>query len=462
MRYDAIVIGSGQAGPGIASTFAGEGQRVALIEGDKLGGTCLNYGCRPTKTLRASAQIAHRARRAAEYGVQVGEVTVNFAQVMARKNRIIGEMQGSFRERITHVDGVDVYRAYGQFVGTRDGVHQVQVGDQVLEAERVYINVGARAFIPPIQGIEDVPYITNVEILDLPELPRHLLIIGGGYIGLEFGQMFRRFGSEVTIVESNPHLLSNEDEDVSEAVEALFRDEDIALYTNHKAVATSTQADGSIQLTIQSNESGEQRTLTGSHLLLAVGRTPNSDTLNVGAVGLETDKRGYIPVNGKFETNVPGIWAVGDVNGRGAFTHTSYQDYEILIANHKGEDRTVDNRIMAYAVFIDPPLGRVGMNEREARDSGRNVLMAVYQMADVSRARLDSDTVGLIKILVDADTEEIIGALSFGLHGDEFIQIISNFMHTGASYKVMQNALPVHPTVAEFLPTILGALKPLQ
>ena len=461
MKYDAIVIGAGQAGPGVAVTIANEGKKVALVEGDKLGGTCLNYGCRPTKTLRMSARVAHMVRRAEEYGIKIDGMNVDFSAVMARKNDIIGGMQDGTKEYFTSLEGVDIYWEYGHFLESENGLHRVQVGDDILEASQVYINTGARALIPPIDGIEDVPYITNVGILDLDTLPEHLIIVGGSYIGLEFGQMFRRFGSEVTIIESASHIASHEDPDVSEAVADLLEGEGIQIYTNHRAVATATDGD-QIRVTIKNKTTDEENTITGSDLLIATGRKPNSDKLNLEAVGVETDDNGYIVTTPTYETNIEGIWALGDVNGRGAFTHTSVQDYEILVATMNGKLRSADERFMTYAMFVDPPLGRVGMNETEARESGRNVLMAKYQMSDVSRAQLDSETEGLIKILVDADTEEIIGALFFGKHGDDMVQIISNFMYTGTSYKVMQNALPIHPTIAEFLPTILAELKPLE
>lgn len=466
MKYDAIIIGAGQAGPGIAITFAGEGKKVAVIEGDKLGGTCLNYGCRPTKALRASARVAHMARRAAEYGVNVGPVAVDFAAVMARKDDIIGGMQEGFRDYFENLDNVDIYRDYGHFVGTKDGLHQIQAGDTVLESEQVYINVGTRAVLPPIEGLNDVPHMTNVDILKLKELPQHLVIVGGSYIGLEFGQMFRRFGSEVTIIERSAHVASREDADVSEELETILKNEGVKLGTSSTAVAVRQSGDGNITVTCRDDETGNSVEFDGSHLLLATGRRPNSDKLNLGSVGVKTDARGYITVNGHFETNIPGIWALGDVNGRGAFTHTSYQDYEILIANHKAksaeEERTVDGRVMAYAMFTDPPLGHVGMHEREARASGRNVLQAVWRMDSVSRAQLDTETEGIVKMHVDADTEEILGATFLGMQGDDVVAIVSNFMATGASYKVMRDALPVHPTISEFLPTILGALEPLN
>ena len=460
MQYDAIIIGAGQSGPAIGTTLAKDGARVVIVEGDRLGGTCLNYGCMPTKSLRASARVAHLARRAEEFGVKTGKVEVDFPAVMERMREMIGGMQKSLDERTHGQKNVEVVYEYAHFLGTENGLHRVQAGDQVLEAPQVYINTGARAVIPPIDGLDSVPYLTNQGLLALDELPSHLVIIGGGYVGLEFGQMFRRFGSKVTIIEGKPHVAAREDDDIVEAIESMLRAEGIRLFTGHQVKSVAPGYDDQIEVTLLD---GEARVMVrGSHLLVATGRRPNSDRLNLEAVGVETDERGYIVTNERFETNVPGIWAVGDVNGRGAFTHTSVQDYEIVIANRQGRDRSAEERYTTYNMYTDPPLGRVGMSEREARESGKNVLMAVVPMENVSRAILESETQGLIKVLVDADSEQILGAAALGLHGDEIIAVFSNFMYTGASYKVMRDALPIHPTVAEFIPTILNQLRPVN
>jgi pyruvate/2-oxoglutarate dehydrogenase complex dihydrolipoamide dehydrogenase (E3) component len=458
--YDAIIIGTGQASSGLAKTFARNDEKVAVLEGDKLGGTCLNYGCRPTKALRASARVAHLARHAAKYGVHTGPVTVDFAAVMARKEEIVGKMQTGFTDWLTHMENVEVIREYGHFVGRENGHIQVQAGEQVLNGKRVYINTGTTPAIPPIEGIHDIPYLTDRNIFDLKELPEHLLIIGGGVIGLEFGHLMLRFGSRITLIDPGPRIASREDEDISAALEKILRDEGMTILTGRKITKAERLGQHKIELTLEHDGRGE--IISGSHLLIATGRAPNTANLNLASVGVKTDERGFIPVNDHFETGVPNIWAVGDINKRGAFTHTAYQDYEIVADNYAGGDRSVAGRITAYAMFTDPPLGRVGMTEKEARQSGKNVLMSVWQMADISRAKLESETLGLIKILVDADSEQIIGAAVLGMQGDDIIQIFSNFMHTGASYKIMQNALPIHPTVAEFIPTILGALKPLK
>ena len=458
MKYDAIVIGAGQAGPGVASTLASQGQKIALAEGDKLGGTCLNYGCRPTKALRASAVYAHRARRAAEYGVKTGPVEVDFQTVMRRKNDIISGMQSGMRDYFENLDGVDIYRSYAHFLPSENGLHRVQVDGAVLESERVFINTGARATLPPIDGLDGVPYLDNVTLLELDRLPQHMIVLGGGYIGLEFGQMFRRFGSQITIVEGGSRLAHREDPEVSQAIEGILADDGIDIIHHHRMTKVEQAADGSIIATLTHSDSGATRWISGSHVLIATGRKPNSDNLNLEAVGVETDRRGYIATDGVFRTNIPGIWALGDVNGRGAFTHTSYQDYEILMDSLNGGSRSVDGRIMAYAMFTDPPLGRVGLSETEAREQGFNYLVNTIPMASVSRAQLESETQGLLKVIVDADSEKILGAVTLGMHGDDFIQIFSSFMHTGASYTIMRDALPVHPTVAEFVPTLLAGV----
>ncbi len=461
MKYEAIVIGAGQAGPSLAAFFAGEGQRVALVEGAQLGGSCVNYGCTPTKTLRASARNAYQARRSVEFGIHTGEVHVDFAAVMARKDRIVSNSRNGLTEWLQGVDNLDILRGWASFEGRDDDLFRVRVNDEVHTAERVYLNTGTSARVLPIDGLENVEYLDNVSLMDLRELPQHIVILGGSYIGLEMGQIFRRLGSEVTIIEYSPRVASREDEDVTEEVERIFRAEGVNLLTGHKAVHVS-QAGSTITVTAEAVEGGQQTTVQGTHLLLATGRTPNTDKLNLEAVGVETDNRGFISTNGKLETNVPGIWALGDINKRGAFTHTSVHDYEIVRDNWKGMDRSADDRTMAYSMFIDPPLGRVGMSEKEARESGRKVLGMTHYMKNVSRAKEDNETDGLVKLLVDAETEEFLGACIFGMQGDDVVQVVSNYMATGASYKHMMRALPIHPTISEFFPTWLGMLKPLD
>jgi len=460
VKYDAIVIGAGQAGPGLASTFAAAGERVALLERDRLGGTCLNYGCRPTKAWRASAHVAHIARRASEYGVEVGDVRVDYRAAKARKDEIIGGMREGFEEYMRGVANVDVVEGDARMLAPSGSVHRVEVAGRTLESERVYLNVGARPLVPPIPGLAETPHLTNEGLLALEDLPAHLLVLGGSYIGLEFGQMFRRFGSEVTVLDKAPQLVPREDEDVAVAVAGVLSAEGVGVELGVGVDAVEREGEGvALRLT---DARGNERRLTGSHLLVAIGRRPNTDGLGLEDAGVETDERGYVRVDGHFATTAPGVWALGDVNGRGAFTHTSYQDSEILIDNWKGGTRSVDGRIMAYAMFIDPPFGRVGMGEAEARASGRNVLSASIPMSSVSRAQLDSEPHGLMKAFVDADTNEILGALVFGQSGDEIVQVLSAFMHTGAPYTVLRDALPIHPTVAEFIPSLLGALEPLD
>ncbi len=460
MRYDAIVIGAGQAGPSLAAFFASEGQNVALVEGGKMGGSCVNYGCTPTKTMRASARVAYQVKRGADYGVITGDVSIDFARVMARKDAVVSASRDGLTSWLESIDTLTIYREYGQFIGTENGIHQVQVGNDRIESERVYLNVGTRAMIPPIDGLADVDSLDNVKLMALTELPDHLVILGGSYIGLEIGQIFRRFGSEVTIIERSPRVAFREDEDISAEIERIMVEEGITILTDYSA--KQVQQDGnSVTVTIAKSD-GHTMDVSGSHLLVATGRIPNTDTLNLDAIGLDTDKRGYIETNGQLETSIEGIWALGDINRRGAFTHTSYHDYEIVRDNWLGDNRSADDRTMVYSMFTDPPLGRVGMSETEARDSGHNILAMKHLAKDVSRAKEDGELNGMVKLIVDADTEEFLGATTFIMQGDDVVQIVSNYMATGASYKKMQQALPVHPTISEFFPTWLGMLEPLD
>ncbi|MGB7338118.1 MAG: mercuric reductase [Phototrophicaceae bacterium] len=460
MRYDAIVIGAGQAGPSLAAFFASEGQNVALVEGGKMGGSCVNYGCTPTKTMRASARVAYQVKRGADYGVITGDVSIDFARVMARKDAVVSASRDGLTSWLESIDTLTIYREYGQFIGTENGIHQVQVGNDRIESERVYLNVGTRAMIPPIDGLADVDSLDNVKLMALTELPDHLVILGGSYIGLEIGQIFRRFGSEVTIIERSPRVAFREDEDISAEIERIMVEEGITILTDYSA--KQVQQDGnSVTVTIAKPD-GQRMNVSGSHLLVATGRIPNTDTLNLDAIGLDTDKRGYIETNGQLETSIEGIWALGDINRRGAFTHTSYHDYEIVRDNWLGDNRSADDRTMVYSMFTDPPLGRVGMSETEARNSGRNILAMKHLAKDVSRAKEDGELNGMVKLIVDADTEEFLGATTFIMQGDDVVQIVSNYMATGASYKKMQQALPVHPTISEFFPTWLGMLEPLD
>jgi pyruvate/2-oxoglutarate dehydrogenase complex dihydrolipoamide dehydrogenase (E3) component len=454
-RFDAIVIGAGQAGPGVATTLVSSGQRVALIEQDKVGGTCLNRGCRPTKALRASARVAHLARTAHRHGVRTGEVTVDFAAVMARKDALIDAWVDGYTQSLSHTEGLTLLHGQGRFVESGAGGHTVRVGDRVIVAPHVFLNVGTRATEPPIPGLESVPWLDNDRVLHLTELPDHLVVLGGSYIALETGQLFRRFGSSVTIVERGARVAAREDPEISGEIARFLLAEGVAVRTS-ATVERVAPTDRGVRVHVAGADP-----IDGSHLLVAVGRTPNTDLLDLHNVGLATDARGFIETDGHFRTAVAGIWALGDINGRGAFTHTSYQDFEILIDNLNGGTRTADTRIMTYAMFTDPPLGRVGMSEREARQSGRNVLKATFPMKDLTRAKLDGETDGLITMLVDADSDRLLGAATLGIAGDEIIQIVSALMHADAPCRVLAEMLPIHPTVAEFYPTILARLAPL-
>lgn len=438
--YDAIVVGAGQAGPGVAAALAGDGKRTALVEMDRVGGTCLNHGCKPTKALRASAVVAHQARRANTYGVWTGEVTVDFPAALRRVHDMIDGMREDLRTYVEGVDGLDTLTGRAELsTDSAGGRHTVTVDTAPHTAPEVYLNVGARAAIPPIAGLQSVSYLTEVELLALDRLPEHLIIAGGGYVGCEFGQMFRRFGSRVTmLVGSGP--LSREDPDVSDQVQAMLAGEGVEIIAERLERVAATPSGVAI---IGSGGA----TVSGSHLLMATGRCSNSDLL--GDHGVDTDDRGFFVIDDRFATSVPGVWALGDVNGRGAFTHTSYQDGQILGARN----RSLAGRISAYAVFTDPPLGRVGMNLAEARASGRRVLQTEVPMSSVSRAILESETTGFLRVLVDADSEEFLGATILGLHADDLVQLIGTAMQAGVRYPTVRDQLPIHPTMAEYLPS---------
>lgn len=464
-RFDAAIIGSGQAGPSLAVALAAGGETVAVIEGHLIGGSCINVGCTPTKTLRKSARVAYLARRAAEFGVRLGSIEVDFGAAMARTHERVNAARAGLEQWLAGQADLSVLRAWGSFVGRGAGGFELRVGDARLLARRVYLNTGTRALVPPIPGIETVPYLDNVSLLQLRSLPRHLVVLGGSYIGLEMGQIFRRLGSEVSVVETAPRITAREDADVSDAVRAMLADEGIAIHCGQPVEAVAPASDGAgVRLRVGGQD------IEGSHLLVATGRLPNTERLALSSVGVQMDAQGFVPTDGQLCTNVPGIWALGDINRRGAFTHTSYHDHEIVLANHRnaaqgGALRSADDRTMVYAMFTDPPLARVGIGEGQARElarAGRRILMATHAMKDVSRAKEESETIGLIKLLVDGESGRFLGAAIFGIQGDEIIQVISNFMATGASYRVLKDALPVHPTVTEFLPTILGKLAPLE
>ena len=456
-EYDAIVIGTGQAGPALARRLVAAGWKVAVIERKFFGGTCVNTGCTPTKTLIASAYAAYLARRASDYGVTIGgPVGVDMKAVKARKDAVSLPSRRGVERSLKQLKGCTVLEGHGRFVGPK----RVQVGDEALTADKIFINVGGRAVIPPIRGLDQVSYLTNSSMMDVDFLPPHLIVLGGSYVGLEFAQTYRRFGSAVTVVERAPHLIGREDEDVSRAVAEILKDENIDVRVNSKVIAVGKHGND-IAVTIE-NEGAETQ-IIGSHLLLAIGRRPNTDDLGLDKAGVATDSRGYIEVDDQLRTNVPGIWALGDCNGKGAFTHTTWNDFEIVAANLlDNEPRRVSDRITAYALYTDPPLGRAGMTEAEVRKTGRPALIATMAMEDVSRAFEKGETKGFMKILIDKETKQILGASLLGLSGDEVIHCILDIMYAKAPYTVLQRAVHIHPTVSEFVPTMLGDLRPLS
>jgi len=456
-RFDALVIGAGQAGPPLAARFAQEGMRVALIERERFGGTCVNTGCIPTKTLVASAYAAHLARRAGDYGVTLGgEVRVDMKRVKARKDEVSGRSRAGVERWMNSLEHITVYRGHAQFAGPK----AVTVGGETLEAERIFINVGGRPSARGIKGADTVPYLTSSGMMHVDFVPEHLVIVGGSYIGLEFGQMYRRFGSRVTIVEMGPRLIGREDEDVSAEVRAIVEREGVEIRLSATCLALAKHAKG-VAVAVDCTQ-GEPE-VVGTHVLLAVGRVPNTDDLGLDEAGIEADERGYIRVNDRLETSVPGVWAIGDCNGKGAFTHTAYNDYEIVAANLlDGEPRTVTDRIPAYALYIDPPLGRAGMTETEVIRSGRRALAAKRPMTRVGRAVEKGETQGFMKLVVDADSKAILGAAILGVGGDEVVHTVLDAMYAGMPYTRFQRAMHIHPTVSELLPTLIGELKPLE
>jgi pyruvate/2-oxoglutarate dehydrogenase complex dihydrolipoamide dehydrogenase (E3) component len=455
-RFDAIVIGAGQAGPPLAGRLTAAGMSVAIIERKLFGGTCVNTGCTPTKTLVASAYAAHLARRASDYGVTLGgPVGVDMKAVKARKDTVIGKSRASVESWLKGMKGCTVYEGHASFVSPQE----IEVNGETLVADRIFINAGGRATVPDMPGVEAVNYLTNTSILELDTLPRHLVIIGGSYVGLEFAQIYRRFGSEVTVVEKNSRLVQREDEDVSASIREILENEGITIRCNSECIRFAPHGT-EIAVGVDCTEGDPE--IIGSHVLLAVGRRPNTDDLGLEKAGVQTDKRGYITVDDQLRTNVPGIWAIGDCNGKGAFTHTSYNDFEIVAANLLDNDpRRVSDRITAYALFIDPPLGRVGMTEAEARKSDKRVLVGTRPMTRVNRAVEKGETQGFMKVLVDADSKEILGASILGTGGDEAVHCVLDIMYAKAPYTTIQRAVHIHPTVSELIPTVLGELKPL-
>jgi pyruvate/2-oxoglutarate dehydrogenase complex dihydrolipoamide dehydrogenase (E3) component len=454
--YDAIIIGTGQAGPNLASRLAKAGMKVAIIERKLFGGTCVNTGCIPTKTMVASAYAARIAQRAAEFGVTVGgSVSVDMKRVKARKDEISGKSRTGVEGWLRNMEHCTVHEGHARFESNRT----VRVGENILAADRIFINVGGRAVIPEMPGLDQVDYLTNSSMMQVDFLPRHLIIVGGSYIGLEFGQMYRRFGSEVTIIEMASRLIHREDDDVSVAIREIVEREGVHVRLNAKCIGFSKEG-GEIAARVDcENDAPEVR---GSHVLLAVGRRPNTDDLGLDKAGVATDQHGNIIVDDQLRTSTPGIWAMGDCNGKGAFTHTSFNDSEIVAANLLDNDpRRVSDRITAYALYIDPPLGRAGMTETEVRKTGRRALVGKRPMTRVGRAVEKGETQGFMKIVIDAQTHEILGAAILGTGGDEVIHSILDVMYAKAPYTVIQRAVHIHPTVSELVPTMLGELQPL-
>jgi pyruvate/2-oxoglutarate dehydrogenase complex dihydrolipoamide dehydrogenase (E3) component len=456
--YDAIVIGSGQSGPFLAVRLAQAGLKTALIEREHLGGTCVNDGCIPTTPLVASARTAHVARRAADYGVVVGgPVSVDMKAVKARKDRVVTQAVEGLTKWIAGTANLTLVTGHARF----SGPNAVEVNGATLDAPKIFINVGGRAVLPTWHGIADVPVLTNTSMMAVDTLPEHLIVAGGSYIGLEFAQMYRRFGSRVSVVEYGDRLIAREDREVSREVQQILEREGVEFHFSVQS-AKVTPGDGGHGVRLAFNAGGSAHELAGSHLLAAVGRRPNTDDLGLDQAGIETDARGFIVVDDELRTSVPGVWAMGDANGKGAFTHTSYNDFQIVAANLlDGGRRRVSDRITAYALFTDPPLGRVGMSEAEVRARGKPALVGVMPMTRVGRAKERGETQGFMKVLVDAESERILGAALLCIEGDEIVHSLLDVMAADASYKVIERAVHIHPTVSELIPTLLGNLKPL-
>ncbi len=453
--FDAIIVGAGQAGPAIAARCSKEGLRTAVIERGHFGGTCVNVGCVPTKTLVASARAMHQARRGNEYGFSAGDIRVEMARVMARKDGIVRHSREGLEAWMRGLKNTETIVGDARFVAPA----MLEVAGRRLSAPRIFLNVGGRSVRPDLPGIDSVATLDNVSIMGLQEVPRHLVIVGGSYIGLEFAQMMRRFGAQVTVVERAAKLLPREDEDVSDGIRAILENEGVTFAMGSECIALSRKGD---DIQVGAACASEQRPIVGSHVLLAVGRRPNTDGLGLEAAGIQTDARGVITVDEQCRTSADGVWAVGDCNGRGAFTHTAWNDHEIVVANLFDQDpRRISDRVPCYALFIDPALGRIGMTETEARASGRKLLRAKMPMQRVGRAREAGETQGFMKVLVDADSQRLLGAAILGLNGDEVIHSLLDVMLADQPYTVISRAVHIHPTVTELVPTLLQQLKPV-
>ena len=459
-QFDSIIIGAGQAGPALAGRLTESGRRIAFIERKLFGGTCVNTGCIPTKTLVASAYAAHMARRAADFGVQIsGAIHVDMKAVKARKESILAKSRDGIETWLRGMENCTVFHEQARFLSS----HEIQIGSETITAKEIFINVGGRALIPTMHGIDQISYLTNPTILNLEELPQHLVVIGGSYIGLEFAQMFRRFGSEVTVVEKGPRLVQHEDEDVSSSIKEILEAEGIHIRLNAECIAFEPVQQGETGAYVHVTCDAGDPKLHGTHILLAVGRIPNTSDLGLDKAGIATDEHGYIKVDDQLRTNVEGIWAMGDCNGQGGFTHTSYNDFEVVSANLLDNDpRRVSDRIHAHALYIDPPLGQIGMTETQVRKSGKPALIGTRPMTKVGRAVEKGESQGFMKILVDAESKKILGASILGTGGDEAIHCILDIMYADRPYTTLQRAMHIHPTVSELIPTVLGDLKPLE
>ncbi len=450
--FDHIILGTGQATGTLLGSLIPSGEKIAVIEGGKIGGSCVNYGCTPTKTMVASAKAIYKAKQGSLYGFDAGEVSVNYSRVRERMNEIRNGSSNGLESWLRNSENVTLIKEWGEFSGPKT----IRAGNRELKGEHIYINTGTKPFKPPIKGIDDVPWMDSARLLDLTELPAHLLIIGGGYIGVEFGQVYRRFGSEVTILQRGDQLMPREDKDIADAVRDILTDEGVKVHLHANAAEVNREGER-VEVTLDDGE-----TIHGTHLLVAAGRRPNSDTINPDAAGLSLDKRGFIQVDDYCRTGTPGIFAVGDVNGEGAFTHTSVNDGEIVLDYLNGGDRKISGRTTVYALFLDPPLGRVGMTEKEALDAGKKVLKATRPMSKISRAKEMGETKGFAKLLVDAETDKILGAAVLGPGGDEIINMFATIMHGDITCKEYRKVVLVHPTVSELMPWVLDGLKPVD
>ncbi|MTI19841.1 mercuric reductase [Fulvivirga sp. RKSG066] len=454
-HYDHIIIGSGQATGTLLGKLTQEDVKIAVIEGAKVGGSCVNYGCTPTKALVASARAIHMAKRGNEFGFDSGDVKVDFKKVRERMNEIRNASNEGLTDWLEESDKITLYRGWGSFVDE----NTVEVNGEKITGDKIYINTGTRSVAPDIDGLEEVPWLDNQRLLNLEQLPEHLLIIGGGYIGIEFAQIYRRFGAQVTVIQHGPQIMSQEDEDFSDAIKEFLEDEGIEILCDTSATAVS-KANGKVQLTVENN--GKEKVISGSHLLIAAGRKPNTEKLNLAAAGIELTDKGYIKADDFCRTNVAHIYAVGDVNGKGAFTHTSVNDAEVVLDHLSGGDRKVSDRIKIYSLFTDPPLGRVGMSEKEALKKGKRVLRATKPMSEISRAKEMSETTGFAKLLVDAETDMILGASILGPGGDEIINMFAAIMHSKIPCRTYREVVLVHPTVSELMPFMLDGLEEVE